>query len=52
MQKSYNEVVIDLAHMQCRYGYDVGDTKLYDKYLVANGWKRYKQQRKDDKGDP
>lgn len=48
MEKPYNDVVIDLAYMQCRYGYDIGDPRLYDKYLVENGWKRYKQPKKDN----
>lgn len=44
----YNQVVMEMAELQCETGYDDGDTKLYDKYLQAKGFIKYKQPRKDD----
>ena len=44
----YNQVVMELAEMQCKTGYDDGDVKLYDKYLQSKGWIKHKQPRKDD----
>ena len=48
MDKDYNEVVMELAEMQCKTGYDDGDTKLIDKYLQSKGWVKNKQPRKED----
>lgn len=44
----YNQVVMELAEMQCKTGYDDGDKKLYDKYLQSKGFVKYNQPRKDD----
>lgn len=44
----YNQVVRELAELQCETGYDDGDVKLFDKYLASKGWVKYKQPRKDD----
>jgi len=48
MRKEYNEVVLELAKMQCETGYDDGDVSLIDRYLKKNGWTRCKQPRKKD----
>ena len=48
MNKPYNEVVMELALLQCETGYDDGDKKLYDTYLKNNGWTKHKQPRKWD----
>lgn len=48
MQKPYNEVVMELAQMQCETGFDDGDTALIDRYLKKNGWVRCKQPKKED----
>lgn len=44
----YNQVVRELAELQCETGYDDGDVKLFDKYLASKGWVKHKQPRKDD----
>lgn len=44
----YNQVVMELAELQCKTGYDDGDVKLFDKYLASKGWVKHKQPRKDD----
>lgn len=44
----YNQVVMELAALQCKTGYDDGDSKLYDKYLQSKGFIKHKQPRKDD----
>lgn len=44
----YNEVVMEMASMQCETGYDDGSTQLIDKYLKSKGWLKCKQPRKDD----
>lgn len=46
LQKPYNEVVMELAKMQCETGYDDGDSTLIDKYLQKNGWVKCKQPKK------
>lgn len=48
MGKDYNQVVMDLATLQCKTGYDDGDKRLYGKYLEMNGWIKQQQPRKDD----
>jgi hypothetical protein len=44
----YVQVVMDLAELQCKTGYDDGDAKLYDKYLQSKGWYKQRQPRKPD----
>lgn len=44
----YNQVVMELAEMQCKTGYDDGDKKLYDMYLKSKGWVKHDQPRKAD----
>jgi hypothetical protein len=44
----YTQVVMEMAEMQCKTGYDDGDAKLYDKYLQSKGWVKHKQPRKLD----
>jgi hypothetical protein len=44
----YNQVVMELAQLQCEIGYDDGDKKLYDKYLQSKGFVKHKQPRKLD----
>jgi hypothetical protein len=44
----YNQVVMELAELQCKTGYDDGDPKLYDLYLKQNGFTKQKQPRKAD----
>ena len=48
LQMEYNDVVIELANMQCATGFDDGDTQLIDRYLKSKGWIRCNQPRKDD----
>ena len=44
----YNQVVMEMAELQCKTGYDDGDKKLYDMYLKSKGWVKNPQPRKDD----
>lgn len=44
----YNRVVMELAELQCKTGYDDGDDKLYDVYLKSKGFLKRKQPRKED----
>ena len=46
MGKPYNEVVMELAKLQCETGYD--SYQLIDRYLKANGWEKQHQPRKWD----
>lgn len=46
--KPYNDVVMEMARLQCETGYDDAEKKLIDKYMKQNGWVRVKQPRKDD----
>ena len=44
----YTNVVIDLAKLQCKSGFDDGDERIYGKYLESKGFTRFKQPRKYD----
>ena len=44
----YNQVVMEMAQMQCDTGYDDASPQLIDKYLKSRGWVKQKQPRKDD----
>lgn len=44
----YNVVVMELAELQCKTGYDYGDVRVYGKWLEQNGWKKHSQPRKWD----
>lgn len=44
----YNQVVMEMAQLQCETGYDDGDAKLYDLYLKQHGFVKHKQPRKPD----
>lgn len=44
----YQTVVMEMAEMQCKTGYDDGDPKAIDRYLASKGWIKHKQPRKDD----
>ena len=44
----YNQVVMEMAELQCKTGYDKGDKKLIDKYLQSKGWFKHDQPRKWD----
>lgn len=44
----YNQVVMEMAELQCKTGYDDGDAKLYDLYLKQQGFVKHKQPRKAD----
>lgn len=44
----YNQVVLEMAEMQCKTGYDDGSNQLIEKYLASKGWKKHKQPRKYD----
>lgn len=44
----YNQVVMEMAEMQCKTGFDPSENKLIDKYLKSKGWTRRPQPKKAD----
>lgn len=48
LQLPYNQVVMELAEMQCKTGYNARDVKTIDLYLKSKGWVKCKQPRKYD----
>lgn len=44
----YEQVVMEMAKMQCETGYSSGSNELIDRYLKSKGWKKQSQPRKDD----
>lgn len=44
----YTQVVMEMAEMQCKTGYDPSENKLIDMYLQSKGWCRRSQPRKID----
>lgn len=44
----YNQVVMDLAELQCKTGLDMSEKRLYGKYLESKGWVKMAQPRKAD----
>ena len=44
----YERVVMEMAELQCKTGYDDGDSKLIDLYLKSKGWRKHPQPRKGD----
>lgn len=47
-QLPYHQVVMELAELQCKIGYDKTDAKLFGKYLESKGFTKHKQPRNDD----
>lgn len=39
----YNQVVMDMAELQCKTGFDPSTPKTYIKYLEQHGWKKHPQ---------
>jgi len=48
MNIPYNQVVMDLAKLQCETGLDDGEKRLYGKYIESKGWVKHSQPRMDD----
>lgn len=44
----YNQVVMEMAELQCKTGFDMSENKLIDKYLSAKGWVKHSQPKKAD----
>ena len=44
----YNEVVMEMALLQCETGYNDRSPELIDRYLKSKGWIKCKQPRKDN----
>ena len=44
----YNQVVMEMAEIQCKTGYDVASKQGIDKYLESKGWFKHDQPRKWD----
>ena len=45
---SYNDVLLGLATIQIKYGYQVDCRECYGKWLKSLGWVQHKQPKKDD----
>ena len=48
LQIPYEQVVMEMAELQCKTGYDADENKLIDRYLQSKGWVKHKQPRKED----
>lgn len=48
LELPYNQVVMEMAEMQCKTGYDPSENKLIGMYLQSKGWIERKQPRKFD----
>ena len=48
LEMPYNQVVMEMAEMQCKTGYDPSENKLIGMYLQSKGWCERKQPRKAD----
>ena len=46
LQIPYNQVVMEMAELQCKTGYDASE--LIARYLESKGWIKHKQPRKAD----
>ena len=44
----YNDVVMGLAELHCKTGFNMESTECYDRFLKEHGWKKYKQPRQPD----
>ena len=44
----YNQVVMEMAEMQCKTGFDPSENKLIEKYLTSKGRTRRPQPKKAD----
>lgn len=47
-QIPYEQVVMEMAELQCRTGYDPSENKAVDLYLTSKGWYKHKQPRKSN----
>lgn len=47
-EKPYNEVVMELAEMQCETGFEPREKSTYSKYLEKLGWVKHSQLKKPD----
>ena len=46
MEIPYNQVVMEMAKMECDTGYSRGSNEGIDRYLQSKGWKKNRQPRK------
>ena len=44
----YNDVVLQMAAIQCKTGLDMSENRVIDKFLARHGWEKQKQPRKED----
>ena len=47
-EKDYNDVVMDLAKLQCKTGFDPSEASTFGKYLESLGFVKESQPRKSD----
>jgi len=45
---AYNDVVMDLAKIQCKTGFDPSEASTFGKYLESLGFEKRRQPRKSD----
>lgn len=48
LEKTWEEVVMEMAELSCRTGYAINDSKGIERYLKEQGWEKHKQPRKLD----
>ena len=48
LEMPYNQVVMEMAELQCKTGYDMSEKKCIDMYLQSKGWRKHSQPRKAD----
>lgn len=44
----YNQVVMEMAELQCKTGFDMSEKVCINRYLASKGWAMHKQPRKAD----
>lgn len=48
LEMDYNTVVMELAELQCRTGFDASEKTAINRYLADKGWVKHNQPRKED----
>lgn len=44
----YNQVLMEMAEVQCKTGFDMSEKICINRYLKSKGWTMHSQPRKDD----
>lgn len=48
LEIDYNTVVMEMAELQCRTGFDTSEKTAINKYLSNKGWVKHNQLKKED----